>query len=114
MAIPSASGSEVLKSISTSITGAYDLTPGDDHILTILNIIVKNNHSSSTHFDIKISSNSGSSFLFLMESQSMAQDTTFVWNEKLVLSDNTAVLRVDTNGSDNLHIMINYIDQNWS
>jgi hypothetical protein len=114
MAIPSASGSEVLKSINTSITGAYDLTPGDDHILTILNVIVKNNHSSSSHFDLMVSSDSGSNYTFLIESQQMEPDTTFAWNEKLVLSDNTARLRIDTNSSDNLHIMINYIDQNWS
>ena len=55
MAIPSGSGTEVLKSVTQSITGAYTLTPTNDHILVILNIIVKNNHSSVTHFDIKIS-----------------------------------------------------------
>ena len=114
MPIPSGSGTEVLKSINASITGAYDLTPGDDHILTILNIIVKNNHGSSTHFDIKVSSDSGSNYHFLIESQQMEPDTTFVWNDRLVISDNTGRLRIDTNSSDNLHIMINYIDQNWS
>jgi len=114
MPIPSGSGTEVLKSINASITGAYDLTPGDDHILTILNIIVKNNHSSATHFDIKVSSDSGSNYHFLIESQQMEPDTTFVWNDRLVISDNTGRLRIDTNSSDNLHIMINYIDQNWS
>tara|TARA_Y100000034_G_scaffold123582_1_gene170515 strand:- start:402 stop:746 length:345 start_codon:yes stop_codon:yes gene_type:complete len=114
MAIPSASGSEVLKSITQSITSAYTLTPTDDHIYTILNIIVKNNHSSDCHFDIEVSTDSGSSYIWLMEAQQLEQDKTFVWSDKFVLSDNTARLRITNNGSDNLHFMINYIDQNWS
>ena len=114
MAIPSGSGSEVLKSITQSITLAYTLTPTNDHIYTILNVIFKNNHGSSAHFDMEVSTDSGSSYIWLLEAQSFNQDETFVWSEKIILSDNTARLRITGNGSDNLHFMINYIDQDWS
>ena len=114
MAIPSGSGSEVLKSITQSITSAYTLTPTDYHIYTILNVIFKNNHGSGCHFDMEVSTDNGSSYIWLMEAQELAQDKTFVWNDRFVLSDNTARLRITNNSTDNLHFMINYIDQNWS
>ena len=114
MAIPSGGGTEVLKSICTSVTAAYTLTPTQHHIYTILNIVIKNNHTANFGVDIDISNDSGSSYVFLMEDQNMLKDETFVWNEKLVLYDNTARLRVGGFGSDNAHITINYIDQDWS
>ncbi len=114
MAIPNGGGTEVLKSITQSITSAYTLTPTDDHIYTILNVIFKNNHGSSAHFDMEVSTDGGSNYIWLLESQQFNQDATFVWNEKIILSDNTARLRITGNGSDNLHFMINYIDQDWS
>ena len=114
MAIPSGSGTEVLKTITQTITGALTITPTDDHIYVILNIIVKNNHSSVTHFDIKISDDSASAYQFILESQLLQLDTTFVWNDRLILSDNTARLMIDTNSTDELHVTINYIDQDWS
>ena len=114
MAIPSGSGTEVLKTITQTITGALTITPTDDHIYVILNIIVKNNHSSSTHFDIKVSDDSASAYQWILESQSLAQDKTFVWNDRLILYDDTARLMIDTNSTDQLHMTINYIDQDWS
>ena len=114
MTIPSGTGTEVPKMLTQAITGALTLTPDDDHIWIILNIIVKNNHSSSTHFDIKVSDDSASAYQWILESQSLAQDKTFVWNDRLILSDNTARLMIDTNSTDELHVTINYIDQDWS
>jgi hypothetical protein len=114
MSIPIGSGTEVLKSICGSITSAYTLTPTNDHIYTILNIVIKNNHSSNTQIHLEFSADSGSSYVWLLEDTPMAKDATFVWNDRLVLYDDTARLRITPNGSDALHYMINYIDTDWS
>ena len=114
MTIPSGTGTEVPKMLTQAVTGALTLTPDDDHIWIILNIVIKNNHSSSTHFDIKISDDNGSAYQFILESQSLALDTTFVWNDRIVLVDNTNKLMIDNNSTDSLHITVNYIEQDWS
>ena len=114
MTIPSGTGTEVPKMLTQAITGALTLTPDDVHIWIILNIIVKNNHSASTHFDIKISDDNGSAYQFILESQTLDQDKTFVWNDRIVLVDNTNKLMIDTNASDPLHVTVNYIEQDWS
>lgn len=114
MTIPSGGGSEVPKMLTQAITGALTLTPDDDHIWIILNIIVKNNHSANTHFDIKISDDNASAYQFILETQHLPLDQTFVWNDRIVLVDNTNKLMIDTNSSDPLHVTVNYIEQDWS
>lgn len=114
MAIPSGTGTEVAKMTTESITGATTIAPSADHIFIILNVIVKNNHSSSTHFDLKISDDNASSYQFILESQQLAQYETFVWDNRIVLNNSTNKLMIDTNSSDPLHITINYIEQDWS
>ena len=114
MAIPSGSGTEVAKMKTSSITGAYTLTPDADHILIILNIVVLNNHSSNTHFDLRISENSGSNWQYLLEEQTLQTNESFVWNDRIVLNGNAQRLQIDNNSTDSLHIAINYIEQDWS
>ena len=85
MAIPSGSGTEVLKRYlkesqddteSTAITGVAN------HIYTILSIIATNQDSSNSHvFYIKVND------LFLTrDAISVGANETFVWNDKFVLS----------------------------
>ncbi len=114
MAIPTGSGSEVLKSITQAITSAYTLTPTQHHIYTILNIVLKNEHDATSTFDIEVSNNSGTNYVWLIENHSFVQDATFVWNDRIVLYDNTARLRITGSGGNDLQFCINYIDQNWS
>ena len=114
MAIPSGSGTEVLKSLSGTITSAYTLTPTQHHIYTVLNIILKNNHTSNMHIHLELSNDSGSNYVWLLEDVNVNKDETFVWNDRLVLHDNTSRLRISPSGSDSLMYTINYIDQDFS
>ena len=114
MAIPSGGGTEVLKSLSGTITAAYTLTPTQHHIYVVLNIVIKNNHSSNTQIHLELSNDSGSNYVWLLEDTRMDLDETFVWNDKLILYDNTSRLRITPNGTDSLMYCINYIDQDWS
>ena len=114
MAIPSASGSEAAKLVVYSLTDYTDLTPSNDHIWIILNIVLKNNHSSASSFSLQLTDDGGSTDVWLIESQALALDETFVWNDRIILHDNTSRLRIYNNSSNNLHAAVNYIDQNWS
>ena len=112
MAIPSGSGTEVLKRYlkesqddteSTAITGVAN------HIYTILSIIATNQDSSNSHvFYIKVND------LFLTrDAISVGANETFVWNDKFVLSG-TDTLKIDGDSGSNFDVIVSYIDQDWS
>ena len=114
MAIPTGGGTETLKMISTTMGGSYTLEGVSNHIYVILNIIMKNNHSASSAINIEISDDTGSNYQWMVEGQTVAQDATYVWNEKTVLYSTLGRLRVTNTGSDAFHISICYIDQDWT
>ena len=117
MAIPSGSGTEVLKRF---IKDGQDNTESKaidgvaDHIYTVLSIIVKNQAGSTKEFYIKIAPSAGTQIMIL--STSIASGDTFVWNDKFVLSSGDALaFRSDENSSaDDFDIYISFIDQDWS
>ena len=118
MAIPSGSGSEVLKRVTTS--GDHDtaktiLTVSALHICTILSITICNNSASNAetfYLFFEDASNSGSG-LYITRATPLAADATFVWNDKFVLYPGD-VLKLTSNGTSDIMTLTSYIDQDWS
>lgn len=137
MAIPSGTGTEVLK--RTSITGIgasttqtawwhadFDVaqitsqstshTVDSNHIITVLNIVICNTVDGTGYtFDIGVHP-SGGSMQQLLNSQLIDGGSTFVWNDRIVLSSGDALaFRSDEASSgDSFAVYISFIEQDWS
>ena len=129
MAIPSGSGTEVLKSVhfenvvSANVTG---ITGVEHHIYTVLSIIVCNTSASVAKSldmwfagrDSLGSANDESIYLFI--AQNVPAYGTFVWNDKWTFNgfgDNGGAQKLQfwaTAGDPGLDIHLTYIDQDWS
>ncbi|QDP52160.1 MAG: hypothetical protein Unbinned2902contig1001_2 [Prokaryotic dsDNA virus sp.] len=130
MAIPSGSGSEVLKTgsiheLSNTLTeykldGSYETTSGNtsnsavptNHIITILNIIFVN-HADDADEKVSLFVYNGSTDIWLLNEQTLNRQDTFVWDEKLVLQP-TWKLKSKLMTAGNVDITYSYIVQNWS
>ena len=116
MAIPSGSGTEVLKRVS-SLLGAGDsdtniLDGVANHIYTVLTISVYNIHATNTaSIKLKIME-SGSTTRFLGDHISVPSRGIFVWNDKFVMSG-TDELFVNTD-TDSAYFWVSYIVQDWT
>jgi len=112
MAIPTGTGTEVLKTIQITNDSAsfVDLLGGSNtvanHIYTILSIIVCNPNASADVFSMQIGSNK------LLEQMSVGGLSTFTWNDKFCVVG-TADLEVWNTGVT-LHYYCSYIDQDWT
>ena len=116
MAIPSGSGTEVLKSavFASVSTSAVKILDGvANHIYTILSITVCETAGAAEAFNLRISTDGGSNAFFILVSQPLGINKTFVFNDRLVISG-THELIMNTNSSANLDVTIHYIDQDWS
>ena len=133
MAIPSGSGTEVLKraychdfqntptyidwAVADGETDAGNSTGTDTRvpanvIITILNIIIcRYDTSASSAFTLTLEHASNDN-LYLIRNMPIAPITTFVWNEKIVLreSDELAI-HCPVDGND---CWISYIYQDWT
>ena len=114
MAIPSGSGTEVLKNtafLSQSNTTVSALTCPANSIITVLNCIISHDVNASKSIEISMSP-SGSNDVHLLRGFTINSYGTFVWRDKLVLHP-TDILKVYSN-STNFDIYINYILQDWT
>ena len=117
MAIPSGSGTEVLKSnfvqaVSNSWTPI--LTGVNLHIYTIVSIIFTNMTSDAEAIRFKMTDSDGSSNEhWIMEYESIPAYGTFIWNDKFVVTgDKKLVVFIQT--AADIDVCITYIDQDWS
>ena len=113
MAIPSGSGTEVLKRITLHNNNASytEILSGTaNHIYTIISIVFCNMSTSAGFCGFRV--NDGSNDIYFMESQMVAAKGTFTWNDKFVMEgdDDLDVY----NQSDNGDWYVSYIDQDWS
>ncbi len=113
MAIPSGSGTEVLKRVTVhgnSNGWAEALSGTANHIYTIISIIFQDVQGATGTIAIRV--NDGSNDVFLMNGHSHASEDTFVWNDKFVMTgdDDLDVYNSVTNGD----WYISYIDQDWT
>jgi len=117
MAIPSGSGSEVLKRVSGVVrnTTTSVLTVGSDKICTILSIILWNDLVSG----MRIILNNGSSDLEITTfgtdgATELAANQTFVWNDKFVLQGGDILKIQEASDNGNSTYWVSYIEQDWT
>ena len=115
MAIPSGSGTEVLKRAvftAQNNTTVTLLTVPTDHIVTILNLLIINRTGTAGYCNISTVP-SGGAFTYLMnDANNLPGDTSIAFNEKVVMYP-ADVLKVASN-STGFDIWLSYIDQDWS
>tara|TARA_Y100000310_G_scaffold48094_1_gene44639 strand:+ start:162 stop:548 length:387 start_codon:yes stop_codon:yes gene_type:complete len=128
MAYPTGSGSEVLKRTSiysqqntqtaarwdgtTATTGTNTYAVPALHIITVLNIIWSERGSSSVNKGM-MWLNDGVNNLYYFTAEAIPEESTFIWNEKIVLIGGDKLL-FNCTVAANTEIIINFIDQDWS
>tara|TARA_B100000214_G_scaffold299402_1_gene229565 strand:- start:115 stop:498 length:384 start_codon:yes stop_codon:yes gene_type:complete len=127
MAIPSGSGTEVLKrtfihaqsNTATSFrwdgtmatTGTSTYTVPANHIITVLNISFNEQGNAAEIIDIMV--NDGTNNIYLLQYQPLPAYSTFVWNDKIVLTGGDKLI-IKTDSAANVDAFCSYIDQDWS
>tara|TARA_B100000131_G_C17654926_1_gene425677 strand:+ start:59 stop:409 length:351 start_codon:yes stop_codon:yes gene_type:complete len=116
MAIPSGSGTEVLKVNrfqGINATNTIVLQGVADHIYTVLSIIFVNTDSSAREIYMRMYDGTGTSNEhYILQAQSVPTNGTFVFNDKMVISG-AYNLRVSCANGD-MDVTVSYIDQDWS
>ena len=113
MAIPSGSGTEVLKRATLHAinnTGATLLTGVANHIYTILTISF--NNQTGTAGDIEITVHDGTNDIRLLRTFNVGGSASFVYSDKFVMEgdDVLKINNVVTSGD----WYCSYIDQDWT
>ena len=117
MAIPSGSGTEVLKrSVVDNHTGGdyqpIDLSVTGIWTATVLSIFVRNSSGSPLLLNGFVTS--GGNDIYFLQTQSVGSYETFVWNDKFVMEDgDTLHLQRDTSVGT-FDAIVSYILQDWS
>ena len=115
MAIPSGSGTEVLKRNTLRTNSSWDtgITGVANHIYTILSVTWCEENNASITIGMRVDkNNAGSNQVNIMDYHtSLGGYQTFTWNDKFVM---TGTDQLDVYSSANCDIYITYIDQDWS
>ena len=118
MAIPSGSGTEVLKNSISQHGGTGEsaiLTGVANHIYTVISIIIYNDTSTAHDFNLYIDKQlAGTDYRLMSGSGStIAGYATFVWNDRFVMTGTDKLLCTSGSGSD-FEFICSYIDQDWT
>ena len=116
MAIPTGSGTEVLKraSIHALTNSAQALITGSaNHIYTIISVTFSEQGGAAETISMYVEPDAGATKIRLMQDSALGSYQTFVWGDKFVISG-TDILKVETGGSANVDVIVSYIDQDWS
>jgi len=116
MAIPSGSGTEVLKVAHIAgVTNSENVLINGvaNHIYSILSISICETAGASETFDLYIDDDGGGTDYEILSDQALGANETFIWNDRLVVSG-TDHLCMITASSANIDVVITYIDQDWS
>ena len=117
MAIPSGSGTEVLKRGTFTVTSTADTKILDgvaNHVYTVLSIIITETADADQTFGLFLDpSAGGTDYEIISFATALAADTTFIFNDRLVLTG-TDELNFKAGGSCDIDIVISYIDQDWT
>ena len=127
MAIPSGSGTEVLKRTTIhaqsntatafrwdgtmATTGTSTYTVPTNHIITVISIIF--NEQAGAGEDINLYMNDGANNIQLLQTQRLSGYETFVWNDRFVLTGGDKLV-FNVGDSANVDAICSYIDQDWS
>ena len=119
MAIPSGSGTEVIKHFKVyGVANSENLlipSPAANHIYTVLSIIWNNTTSGAETIYLKTFSDSGLSAneFWLLRSGDIPAYGTYVWNDRFSFSGEL-YLSTSTAANTDLDVFITYIDQDWT
>tara|TARA_B100000085_G_scaffold202744_1_gene186319 strand:+ start:240 stop:593 length:354 start_codon:yes stop_codon:yes gene_type:complete len=117
MAIPSGSGTEVLKRGTFNITDNSNTKILDgvaNHIYTVLSIIITETAGNAETFGLFLDANAGgTNYEIISFNTALGADETFMFNDRLVLSG-TDELVFKAGGSCAISVVISYIDQDWT
>ena len=127
MAIPSGSGSEVLKHHRVlAVSNSWvDLIPVADInvniIVTVISIIVTNTHTANVQWNLATHDYNGSAYSNesrFLHTQSIATTATFVWSDRFVLYSGSASTRPSLRGlseaASNEDVHTSNKVQNWT
>ena len=113
MAIPSGSGTEVLKRASVhNNSDAYTavITGVANHIYTVISIVACDAGTAAEKVSIRV--DVGGTEMTIITNQDIPADGTFVFSERLVLSGTDKIEVYNTAG--NVDWYLSYIDQDWT
>ena len=118
MAIPSGSGTEVIKYTAlqgVSTTTQTLITGVTNHIYTILSVVITECGNSSTEkFFLGMFDSDGTSNEHIIKHwTALPALGTFVWNDRFSFSGNKT-FRVKTDSAAALDVLCTYIDQDWT
>ena len=116
MAIPSGSGTEVLKVAHIAgVTNSENVLINGvaDHIYTILSMTVCETAGAAETFDLYIDDDGGGTDYEILSDQAIGANETFVFSDKLILSG-TDHLCMITASSANIDVVISYIDADFT
>tara|TARA_B100001750_G_scaffold167800_1_gene136284 strand:+ start:1692 stop:2042 length:351 start_codon:yes stop_codon:yes gene_type:complete len=116
MAIPSGSGTEVLKRGTFTVTDTTDTKIIDgtaNHLYTVLSITVCETAGNAETFDLFLDPSAGGTDYEILSDQALGANKTFVFNDRIVMSG-TDELNFKAGGTCDIDIIISYIDQDWT
>lgn len=123
MAIPSGSGTEVIKTAvlheqSSSQSDLFGSTVGAvltpvpaNHIYIVLSVSFVEMGNAAEQVYMRV--NDGTNDIYLLNAESIPANATFVWNDKFAVSAGHS-LRIAGEGTTNIDVYCTYIAQNWS
>ena len=118
MAIPSGTGTEVLKRTAfyalQSSSGAWTVINGvADHIYTLLSVVIHNRQTSGTTIMMYGATDGTGQFELMGDGQTnVGAAETFVWNDKVVLTGEDHL--VMSNSGTHADVWVSYIDQDFT
>ncbi len=118
MAIPTGSGTEVLKrfkfeELDNSPEVAI-ITGVANHIYTIVSMIFTNCHTGAGSIYVKVTDSSDANPNFIIDNHRIPTDGTFVWNDKFSIVGTDRLYCYTGSASDDMDVYVTYIDQDWS
>ena len=116
MAIPSGSGTEVLKvGHVAGVTNSESviLNGVANHIYSIISITVCETAGNAETFDLYLDDDGGGTDYEILSDQALGANETFVFSDRLVLSG-TDHLCIQLASAGNVDVVISYIDQDYT
>lgn len=116
MAIPTGSGTEVLKVFVSNVTNDTEqllINGVANHIYSVLSVTVCETGNAAETFEMYVADDGGSTDHHYLKDQALGAKETFVWNDRIVVSG-TDELIVKCPASCAISITCSYIDQDWT
>ena len=115
MAIPSGGGSEVLKRHyihANSDAWAVLINGVASHLYTVISVVANDQGNAAESINLRVVIDGSGQDIQLIQSQSLAANGTYVWNERIVLQGTDHLEAYNSAG--NVDWYVSYIEQDWS